>query len=166
MRGKKSEKAEVFLPQGEQHALFNEAEKEAEVEAKRLDIAEVKAHKRTKRTRDELAESLFVKEVLHTVEDRVCEKCRPEMTVVGKEKVRDKLVYVPARLYIRRHVAEVVKCPQCGSGETNDDALPDAAPCRIRCAEILAPLFLHIFCAPELLMHIVCEKYRKAAPLY
>lgn len=66
--------------------------------------------KRIKRTRDEIYADMEVEEVFHKVENTVCEKCGAEMTVIGKEKIRDELVYVPARMFLRRHIAEVAKC--------------------------------------------------------
>ena len=32
------------------------------------------------------------------------------MTVVGKEFVRDEVVYVPAKMILRKHYIEVMKC--------------------------------------------------------
>ena len=107
--GQRSEKTEVVLEGAEQIPMFDEAEQESDVNPKTLQTTEVKAHKRVKRTRDELNPDLPVEEVFHEAEDKTCDKCGAEMTVIGKEKIRDELVYVPARLFLRRHVAEVVK---------------------------------------------------------
>jgi len=107
--GQKSEKSEVVLEGAEQIPMFDEAEQESTVNPKTLQTTEVKAHKRVKRTRDELNPDLKVEEEFHTVEDKICDRCGTEMIVIGKEKLRDELVYVPARLFLRRHVAEVVK---------------------------------------------------------
>lgn len=165
--GQKSEKSEVILDNGsEQISLFDEAEQEADVHPKSVQTTEVKSHKRIKRTRDEIMADLPVEEVLHTVEDKTCEKCGAEMAVIGKEKIRDELVYVPARLFLRRHIAEVVKCTVCGMDESRDADLPDIEPCTIRRAEVHAPMIQHSFCTPELLAHIVYEKYCKAVPLH
>ena len=87
------------------------------------------------------------------------------MVVIGKEKIRDELVYVKPRFYIRRHIAEVVKCPTCGMDESRDDDLQDIEKCHIRTAEVPAPMIQHSFCTPELLAHIVYEKYCNAMPL-
>lgn len=103
--GQKSEKSEVVL---------EGAEQESDVNPKTLQTTEVKAHKRVKRTRDELNPDLPVEEVFHEAKDKICDRCGTEMTVIGKEKIRDELVYVPARLFLRRHIAEVVKCTSCG----------------------------------------------------
>mgnify|MGYP003301099500 CR=1 FL=1 len=165
--GQKSEKTEVVLEGAEQIPMFDEAEQESDINPKTLQTTEVKAHKRVKRTRDELNPDLPVEEVFHEVEDKTCDKCGSEMTVIGKEKIRDELVYVPARLFLRRHVAEVVKCPVCGMDETKDEAVwCDIEKCNIRTAEVPSPMIPHSFVSPELLAHIVYEKYCNAMPLY
>ena len=150
---------------GEQLSLFNEAEQEADVNPKAPEATEVKAHKRVKRTRDEIMADLPVEEVFHKVEDKTCDKCGAEMVVIGKEKIRDELVYVPARVFLRRHIAEVVKCTACGMDESRDADLPDVEACHIRAAKTPAPMIPHSFCTPELLAHVVYEKYCKAVPL-
>lgn len=100
--GKKSEKKVLHETENtEQLSLFNEAE----TEARREEIEEVTvpSHKRKKkRSRAEILKELPVEEVLHEVEDKVCDKCGSEMKIVGKEFVHDELVYVPAKLYIRK----------------------------------------------------------------
>lgn len=164
--GQKSEKSEVVLEGAEQIPMFDEAEQESDVNPKTLQTTEVKAHKCVKRTRDELNPDLPVEEVFHEAKDKICDRCGTEMTVIGKEKIRDELVYVPARLFLRRHIAEVVKCTSCGMDESRDADLPDIEKCNIRTAEIPAPMIPHSFCSPELLAHIVYEKYCNAMPLY
>lgn len=164
--GQKSGKSEVVLENAEQLPLFDEAEQTADVNPKNPEYIDVKASKRVKRTRDEIYADLEVEEVFHEVEDKTCDKCGSEMAVIGKEKIRDELVYVPARMFLRRHVAEVVKCPVCGMDESRDgEYSDDIEKCSIRTAEVPAPMIPHSFCTPELLAHIVYEKYCKAVPL-
>lgn len=143
--GQKSEKTEVVLENAEQLSLFDEAEQEADVNPKTLQTTEVKAHNRVKRTRDEIYADLEVEEVFHEVEDKTCDKCGAEMIVIGKEKIRDELVYVPARMFLRRHVAEVVKCTSCGMDEAKDSVLPDIEKCHIHTAEVSSPMIPHSF---------------------
>ena len=165
--GQKSEKTEVVLEAPDQLKLFDEAEKEADPAILAAGSTEVAAHKRrAKRTHEELAEDLPVEEVLHPVEEKICEKCGSEMIPMGKEKIRDELVYVPAKLYVRRHFAEVVKCVSCGKDESHDKEHADIAPCSIRKASVPEAMLPHSFCSPELLAHIVYEKYCNAMPLY
>lgn len=157
----------MVLDAPEQLKLFDEAEKEADPAVLATGSTEVAAHTRkAKRTHEELAENLPVEEVLHPVEDRVCEKCGSEMVPMGKEKIRDELVYLPAKLYVRRHFAEVVKCVSCGKDESRDSVQADVEPCSIRKAAVPETMLPHSFCSPELLAHIVYEKYCNAMPLY
>ena len=164
--GQKSEKSEVVLETAEQLPLFDEAEQTADVNLKNPEYIDVKASKRVKRTRDEIYADLEVEEVVHEVEDKTCDKCGSEMVVIGKEKIRDELVYVRPHFYIRRHIAEVVKCTACGMDEARDNEYSDdIEKCHIRSAEVPAPMIPHSFCTPELLAHIAYEKYCKAVPL-
>lgn len=163
--GQKSEKTEVVLENAEQLSFFDEAEQESDVNPKAQQTTAVKAYNRVKRTRDEIYADLPVEEVFHEVEDKTCDKCGAEMVVIGKEKIRDELVYVPARMFLRRHIAEVAKCTSCGMDEARDADLPDIEPCNIRTALVPAPMIPHSFCTPELLAHIIFEKYCKAVPL-
>ena len=163
--GQKSEKTEVVLEGAEQIPMFDEAEQKSDINPKTLQTTEVKAHKRIKRTRDEIYADLEVVEEYHEVEDKTCDKCGSEMVVIGKEKIRDDLVYVKPHFYIRRHIAEVVKCTSCGMDESRDADLPDIEKCNIRTAEVPEPMIPHSFCTPELLAHIAYEKYCNAMPL-
>lgn len=165
--GQKSEKTEVVIEAAEQLPLFDEAEAAADKQVLAAGTVDVASHKRkAKRTHEELSENLPVEEIVHPVEDRTCEKCGAEMTVIGREKTWDELVYVPARLFLRRHFAEVVKCVSCGMNEARDQEQPDIEACTIRRAEVPASMIPHSFCSPELLAHIVYEKYCNAMPLY
>ena len=165
--GQKSEKSEVVLENAEQLSMFDEVETEAEIDVKNADAGiEVAAHKRKpKRTHEEMFENLPVEEVIHQAEDKSCPKCGNEMETIGKEFVRDELVYVPAKMYVRKHYAEVLKCPSCGTDEAKDAALPDIEKSVIRRAEVLVPMIEHSFCSPELLAHILYQKFVQAVPL-
>ena len=72
---------------------------------------------------------LPAEEVIHR-EECACKKCGSEMETIGKEFVRDELVYVPAKLFVRKHYAEVLKCASCGLNEAKDETLPDGEHCR------------------------------------
>ena len=48
--------------------------------------------------------ALPVEEVVHEAEDKICPECEGEMQPVGKEFVRDELVYVPAKLFVRKQL--------------------------------------------------------------
>lgn len=99
-------------------------------------------------------------------EIQVCEKCGSEMEEIGEEKVYDELVYTPAKFHIRRHIAKTYKCPNCGENPEKDAEQPDDIEhCNIRRAAYPKPMIPGSYCSPELLEHIVYEKYGKAVPL-
>ena len=50
--------------------------------------------------------------------------------------------------------------------ESKDSELPDIEKCNIRRAEVPSAMIAGSFCSPELLAHIVYEKYGNAVPLY
>ena len=164
--GSKSEK-KVFhnTEDAEQLTLFNEAETEARCEEP--EEITVPEHKRKKkRSRAEILKDLPVEEVVHEVEDKTCDKCGSEMKTVGKEFVHDELVYVPAKMFIRKHYVEVVKCTSCGKDESKDAELDDIEKEHFRKATAPAMLIPRSFCSPELLAHIIYSKYNNAMPLY
>ncbi len=138
--GQKSEKTEVVMEAGEPLSFFDEAETEADITPQSVKTIEVKSHSRKiKRTHDEIFKDLPIEEVVHTVDNKTCDKCGSEMVVIGTEKIRDELVYVPARMFLRRHVAEVIKCTACGMDESRDADLPDIEKCNIRHADVPSP---------------------------
>lgn len=94
--GQKSEKTEVILEGGEQMCIFNEAEENAnkEVRDREKEIIIPEHKRKSKCTNEETFEDLPVEEVIHG-EDRKCPECGEQMETVGKEFVRDELVYVP-----------------------------------------------------------------------
>ena len=149
----------------EQLSLFNEAETEARREE--TEKVTVPAHKRKKKcSRAEILKDLPTDEVIHKVKDTTCDKCGGEMKTVGKEFVHDELVYVPAKMFIRKHYVEVVKCASCGKDESKDAELNDIEKEHFRKAKAPEMLIPCSFCSPELLAHIVYSKYNNAMPLY
>ena len=160
--GQKSEKRSVET-NSDQLSLFNEAEKEQSVsEREEEKSVVVNGHSRKKkRTRDEIFKDLPVEEVIHKADTDVCPECQSPMQTIGKEYVHEELVYVPAKMFRRKHYVEVVKCPNCGEyteKSTNDKTVivKGKAP------ETVLP---KSYCSPELLAHIFYEKYAKAVPL-
>ena len=165
--GQKSEKTEVILENGEQLCMFNEAEEQAnkQVREREKDVIVPEHKRKSKRTHEEAFENLPVEEVIHAVEDKECPDCGEQMETIGKEFVRDELVYVPARLFVRKHYAEVVKCPVCGEDEAQDASFADVPTPVFKKAAVSEPMIPQSFCSPELLAHILYEKYAMAVPL-
>lgn len=160
--GRTSEKTKTLIEDVNQISMFNETEKEAETTLKEETI-EVASHKRkAKRTHEEIMKDLPVEEVVHKAEDRTCTECGSEMEVIGKEFKRDELVYVPAKLFVRKHYAEVLRCRKCSDNENGDIVKPEV----IRKASVTEAVIPHSYCSAELLSHIVFDKYIQATPAY
>jgi uncharacterized protein with PIN domain len=166
--GQKSEKSEIVLENAEQLTLFNEAEQEAEDKKEQgNNLVSVPTHTRkAKRTHAEILKDLPVEEITHTLDDKACPECGSEMEAIGKEFVRDEVVYIPAQMLLRKHYIEVAKCTSCGTDESKDANLPDVPSPVFRKAAAPEPMIPHSFCSPELLAHIIFEKYCQAVPLY
>ena len=167
--GKKSEKTSSLMGDDNQLSMFSDASEESTPSSNDDKTVIVPAHKRkAKRTHDDWMNSLKVEEVLHKLnpEDLKCEKCGSEMIIIGPEKVRDELVYIPAQYFIRRHIAEVAKCTHCGYDESRDAEYEDTDKCNFHKAEVPKPLIPNSFCSAELIANIIYEKYSNAVPLY
>ena len=121
--------------------------------------------RKKKRTRDEIFANLPVEEVVHSVEEKACPECGTEMRVIGKEYVREELVYIPAKIFRRKHYAEVVKCPECGTNEAEDISSETSTKSIIVKAAVKASVLPKSYSSPELLSHILYEKYSKGVPL-
>ena len=165
--GQKSEKSEVILESSEQMSIFNEAEDNAnkEVREREKDVIVPEHKRKSKRTHEETFENLPIEGVLYEVENKECPECGEQMETVGKEFVRDELVYVPARLFVHKHYTEAVKCPFCGEDDHNDANFADVPAPVFKKAIAPEPMIPHSFCSPELLAHILYEKYVMAVPL-
>ncbi len=162
--GRKTEQAEVILENVNQLSLFKtDPEKKASEKT-----VEVKSHPRKKkRTFEEAMKELPVVLKWHEEEYPMCEKCGSEMVEIGKEKAYDELVYTPGKYHIRRHMVKTYKCPNCGENAENDDPnSKDIEKCNIRRAYYPKPMIPGSYCSPELLAHIIYQKYGMAVPLH
>ena len=158
--GRKTEQTSVVMGDefGVQLSMFGNSEEKAEP-AKTITVPE---HKRKqKRTHDEWMNSLPIEEIDHIIDHPICDRCGAEMTDIGIEKAYDELVYTPAKYHIRRHMVHKYKCPECGEKPEERDE-----PCHIVRAPYPHAMFTGSYCSPELLAHIIYEKYAKSVPLH
>ena len=164
--GRKTEQSSVIMDNGQQLTLFQEEQGQSAKTAE--ETITVPEHKRKKkRTHDDWMSKLPVEEIEHKEEHPICENCGAEMKEIGKEKAYDELVFTPAKYHIRRHIVYTYKCPECGEyPEDYDNETDDIERCNIRRAYYPKPMIPGSFCSPELMAHIVYEKYAKAVPLH
>ena len=160
--GRKTEQTSVVMEKefGVQLSMFgNNEEKSAAKSAETITVPEHKRKK--KRTHDEWMNSLPVKEEHHEIKDPVCEICGAEMVEIGDEKAYDELVFTPPKYHIRRHIVHKYKCPECGEKPEERDE-----NCHIVRATYPHAMIPGSYCSPELLAHIIYEKYAKSVPLH
>ena len=160
--GQKSEKTEVIMENAEQLSMFNEAEENTEEKIiEKADKITVVTHERKKHsTHRDSFENLETEEVIHEADDKVCPECGSEMEVIGKEFIRDELVYVPARMFVRKHYVETTRCVSCGIDESRDNENTEDIPRQVIIkATAPAALLPGSFCSAELLAHIMYSKY-------
>lgn len=110
--GRKTEQTSVIMDGGTQLTLFPD-EKEQAVSVPEKSIVVPEHQRKAKRTHDEWMKKLPVEEIVHKEENPVCDICGSPMTVIGKEKMYDEVVYQPAKIFIRRHYAEKYMCTDC-----------------------------------------------------
>jgi len=168
--GQSSEKTKFTgeVIDGEQLGMFNEVETEADSKAPEPGTSVIAAHERkARRTHEELAAGLPVKEVLCEIpeDERSCDKCGGGLVLVGRDKVRDSIVIVPAHAYIERTMRGVYACNNCGTDETRDAGLPDIEPKNIIKAPAPKPVIEHSIASPSAVAYVMYEKYVNATPL-
>ena len=134
--------------------LFNEAEELVAAEPDETSGAtEVRGHvRRPTSGRQALPEDLPREVIEHDLDeaDKVC-ACGCQRQRIGEE-VSENLEYVPARLYVQRHVRYKYACPQCEDG--------------VRTARKPAALIPGSNAGTQLLAFILVAKYQDALPLY
>lgn len=167
--GPKTEKRVNVEPDVEMN-LFNEAEVEAKQSVKEPDLEEIviKTHKRKKKSKTtvkELIDSLpddVKKDVIKHVyvdipeEKRICQCCGHQLHSIGKETVRDEVVYIPDRIEIIRYHQYSYECRHCSPNDKKvivNTAMP----------KFVIP---HSFASPSAVAHVIMQKYVYALPLY
>jgi transposase len=162
--GTSSEKSDI--PDAEQMSLltedqiFNEAEATANKSAAEPELIEVEKHYRKHRrlVNDNLPEDIPVEKIEHALpeEEQVCSACGGALHVMGRESRRE-LVIVPAQVKVVEHICDVYSCRNC---EQNNIHTP------IVKAEMPEPVIKGSFASPELVAHIMNQKFVMGIPLY
>jgi transposase len=156
--GRKSEK---LLPDDnfEQSGLFEATDESNDVEPASVEeIITVPSHKRKKRGRKRLPDSLRRIEIVHDIaEDEKQCGCGCQLSRIGQE-VSERLEMQPARFWVERHIRPKYACKNCEGVESTDGTVKIAP-----CAPQLLPKSIS---SPSLLSHILVGKFCDSLPFY
>ncbi|GHT89282.1 hypothetical protein FACS1894137_18260 [Spirochaetia bacterium] len=143
---------------GKQASLFNEDElikSETEEDKKTEDETPVREHTRKKPRRKPLPENLRREVTINDLsdEEKQC-TCGKELVRIG-EDISEKLVIVPAQIYVEQTVTPKYVCPCCRAAKGDADApsvihnaptQPAILPGSVASAQLLAYIFIAKFC--------------------
>ena len=156
--GSSSEKTKYIMEDGiEQVAVFNEAEVYADEKAPEPVI--VKQHERQpKRTKEELAKDLPVKEVIIDIpeEERVCNICAGNVHPIGKELVRRELCIIPAQAYVTETYRINYACDECENETEQANIIKPEVP---------EPVVKRGLASPSSVAYTMYQKYANGMPL-
>jgi len=113
--GPSSEKVKYILSdEFEQGTFFNEAEAYAREDEPEPIIVEQYIRK-AKRTKEELAKDLPVKEVIIDIpeSERICDICEGELHAIGRELVRRELSVIPKQVFVTETYRVNYSCDAC-----------------------------------------------------
>lgn len=161
MFGSSSEKSRYVLGEdSNQISLFNEAEREANSNAEEPTVETmVKAHARKpKRTKEELAETLPVVEVICDLPEgeNKCNICGGELCYLGKEHVRDEIEMIPAQVRVLRYVRYNYVCKECEKETGDANIIKSPVP---------SPVMKRSLASPSSVAYTMYQKYVNHMPL-
>lgn len=84
-----------------------------------------KAHKRK---RADLLESIPAEEVHHELDDKQCPDCHHELAEIGKQPVRQEVIFIPAQLKKLEHIQHAYKCEYCSLRDLTDEIIKAKVP--------------------------------------
>ena len=157
--GSSSEKAKYLLSDGfEQETLFNEAEAHSSEDEPEPVIVGQHTRK-AKRTKEEIAKDLPVKEVVIDIPEdkRICNICEGDLRPIGRELVRRELSIIPAQAYVTETYRINYSCGDCL--EETDDA-------NIIKPEVPEPVVKRGWASPSSAAHVMYQKFVNSMPLY
>lgn len=145
----------------EQISLFNEAEKECDLKQAEPTIEEI-VYTRSKTSKnigkkDNLS-NLEIVTIEHKLseEESTCIECNSSLVNIGK-KEKDILKYIPAKLYVERHVTYSYACKSCEENTGEANIITTKSP---------TALLHKSMASNDILAHSMCLKYIYALPLY
>lgn len=146
--------------------LFNEAEKGIndgekifESHSETIETIQVKPFNRKKAGKKPLPANLPRKDIFHDLpeSERIC-NCGQCLVKIG-EDISEKLGFIPAELFVERHIRSKYACPKC-EGDERDEAG------KIVLTAPMPQLFPYSYLTPELLAYILNSKFMVHIPFY
>jgi len=156
--GSSSEKIKYILSEDyAQDTLFNEAEVCADEDAPEPVIIEQHTRK-PKRTKEELAKDLPVKEVIIDLpeDERVCNICEGDIHAIGREFVRRELEFIPAQAYVTDTYRVNYSCKDCKAETDEANIIKPAVPVAV---------VKRGLASPSSAAHVMYQKFVNAMPL-
>lgn len=139
--------------------LFNEVEKEANLELPEPTVETIIYRRRKKQgQRKIMLENLPVETIEYRLsdEEQVCSCCGDNLHEMSTE-VRQELKYIPAEVKVVKHVRYVYSCRHC---EREEIQTP------IQTAPMPKPVISGSLASPSIIAHIMTQKYVEGLPLY
>ena len=103
-----------------------------------------------KRKRADLLAALPAEEVHHELGDKPAEEGHHELTEIGKQPVRQEVIFISAQLKKLEHIQHVYKCEYCGQRDLTDKIIKAKLP--------KTPL-KHGLGSASLIAHTLYQKY-------
>ena len=158
--GSSSEKAKYIV--NGQMSLSNEAEAladETEPEPAPETVVVEKHTRKPKRTKEQLAETLPVEEIILEIpeEERKCNICEGEIHPIGKTFVRRELNIIPAKAYVTEIYQTSYACGDCEKETDESNIIKTPVP---------VPVIKRGLASPNAVAHTIYQKYVNAVPLY
>lgn len=165
---KREATAKTNLTEGIQSSLFEEPDTEEQNQKSDEETETVIVHKKKKSK----SKAFGIKEAeLNNVEietiqcelegdDIICADCGAKMIPIGQEVIRQEIVYVPAKLKIKKYISTAYKCPKCGTQESENEKS------NIQKAEVPKAILPHSQASPSLIANVIFQKYYMGVPLY
>lgn len=141
-----------------QYSIFDEPEKEQTILDDKGTIVKEYVRK-MKATNLEKFRGLPTEERIIELpeENRFCPECGSKLEVIGKEHVRDEMVYIPAKVKIISYYAATYGCAECNKNTDH------AVILKAVCPEALIP---HSYATASSVAWCMYQKYVNAMPLY
>lgn len=139
--------------------LFNEVEKEANLDLPEPTVETITYRRRKKSGQRQLMlENLPVETIEYRLpeEEQVCSCCGGNLHEMSTE-VRQELKYIPAEVKVVKHVRHVYSCRHCEHEEIETP---------IQTASMPKPVISGSLASPSIVSHIMNQKYVEGLPLY